>query len=55
MIDLMDTDKNYNVGIKKHDGMYGIALSIKEYLTKKNLQVPKEVNEYLENYSPDKK
>ena len=35
--------------------MYGIALSIKEYLTKKNLQVPKEVNEYLENYSPDKK
>lgn len=55
MIDLIDTDKEYNVSTKKHEGMYGIALSIKEYLTKKNLQVPKEINEYLEKYSPDKK
>ena len=55
MIDLIDTDKEYNVSTKKHEGMYGIALSIKEYLTKENLQVPKEINEYLEKYSPDKK
>lgn len=59
MFDLIRTDREYNIAVKesadKIDGIYKIALFIKKYLSKKDVEVPKEINEYLEKYSSNKK
>lgn len=49
--DVMRTNSDYKANFEEAKSVYGVALSLKDYLAKNKKVVPKEINDYLEKYS----